>query len=305
MSKVEKLREKFGDRIRESLGAGEGNTATLVEHPTRNKRYEATKKAKGYYDIRLQDIAADPQHREEFNPDEIEQLAASLNADGLIAPIVVRWDQGRSKYIIIAGERRYRAARLCGWERITCDIKADDISEGEIAELQLAENHARKDLNPIELAGAFQDVIDKNGYTVRDLAKRVGVNETTVTRYVRLLGLPEDVKKKVANGKIPIGIAREAARLNGEKEQRSFIEKALRDGLSATDAQKVASGKKATPKKKRKKKSAPAAQVFKTEHGDVTLQLNAVKNPSYDHLAAMLEEALEEVQHRIKNRVRL
>ncbi|MCA9124019.1 MAG: ParB N-terminal domain-containing protein, partial [Planctomycetales bacterium] len=127
MSKVEKLREKFGDRIRESLGAGEGNTATLVEHPTRNKRYEATKKAKGYYDIRLQDIAADPQHREEFNPDEIEQLAASLNADGLIAPIVVRWDQGRSKYIIIAGERRYRAARLCGWERITCDIKADDI----------------------------------------------------------------------------------------------------------------------------------------------------------------------------------
>lgn len=304
MSKLEKLKKLHGSSIRESLGAGERPVSTVVEHPTRNKRYEATKKAKGFYDIRLRDIEADPQHREQFDQEEIERLAASLNADGLIQPIVVRWDQPRSKYVIIAGERRYRAARLCGWERITCDVKSDDISEGEIAELQLAENHARKDLNPIELAAAFQDVIDKNGYTIRDLSKRVGVNETTITRYVRLLTLPADVKKKLASGKIPVYVAREAARLAGEKKQRAFIEKALREGYSPADVQKAASGKK-SPARKKRKNSTPAAQSFSTEYGEVTAQPTGLKKPTYEHVAAMLEEALAEVRHRIKNRVRL
>lgn len=303
MSKVEKMRAKYGARISEALGAGSEATPTVVDHPARNKRYESTRKARGYFEIALTEIIADPQHRETFDREELEKLADSLNADGLIAPIVVRWDQRRGKYVIIAGERRFRAAKLCGWKNITCDVKKDDISVGEIAEIQLAENHARKNLNPIELASAFQDVIEKNGYTVRDLAKRVGVNETTVTRYVRMLGLPEDVRKRIADGSIPVGVAREAARLKGEAKQRAFLKKSLEEGLTATQAQRVASGKKVKPS--RRKNKQPASQLFDTEFGDVIARIENVKKPTYQHIEKMLEQAIEEVRLRIRNGIRL
>ena len=296
MSKAEKLKERFGKSIRESLGAGEGTSPTLVEHPARNKRFEGTTRATGFRNIPLIEIEADPQHREEFDEEELRLLADSLNADGLLAPIIVRWDGQREKYIIIAGERRYRAAKLCGWNDMTCDIKPDDISEGEVAEIQLAENHARKNLNPIELARAFKDVLEKNGYTVRDLAKRVGVNETTVTRYVRLLGLPHDVQKEIASGGIPIGIAREAARLDGEQKQREFIQKVINEGYSANEAQRVASGKR-WPRKSKSSKS------FSSEFGDVIVNPKCVSKPNYDYCSEMLKLALEEVNHRIRNKV--
>ena len=225
MSKSELLKKKFGSSIRESLGAGEGKGPTVVEHPTRNKRFEGISRASGFHKIALGQIIADAQHRENFNQDELKQLADSLEADGLIAPIVVRWDNTRSKYVIIAGERRYRAAKLCGWKEITCDVKPDEITTGEIAELQLAENHARKNLNPIELAKAFQDVIDKNGYTVRELSTRLGVNETTVSRYTRLLNLAEDLQRLVADGTVSAGVAREAARFKDSEKQRDLIQK--------------------------------------------------------------------------------
>lgn len=303
MSKVEQMRAKYGASIREALGAGEGSSSTLIDHPAKNKRYESTRKARGYFEINLSEIIADPQHRESFDNEELRRLADSLTADGLIAPIVVRWDQRRSKYVIIAGERRYRAANLCKWKTINCEVKPDNISPGEIAEVQLAENHARKNLNPIELATAFQDVIDKNGYTIRDLAKRVGVNETTVTRYIRMLGLPEDIRQQVAEGSIPVGVAREAARINDEAKQRTFLQKAINEGYSATQAQKAASGKKGEPKKRIK--SVPAAQIFPTEFGNVTATIKTVKKPSYDHIEQMLEQALEEVRLRIKSGIRL
>ncbi len=302
MAKVDKLRARFGDRIRESLGAGEGNSPTVVEHPARNQRFEGTTRATGYRNVAIKNIDADPQHRQTFDVEELRSLADSLNADGLIAPIVVRWDQPRNKYVIIAGERRYRAARLCGWAEITCDIKPDDITDGEIAEIQLAENHARKDLDPIELANAFQDVIDKNGYTIRDLAKRVGVNETTVTRYVRLLSFPDDIKKRISSGKIPIGIAREAARLSSPKEQRRFVEAALRKGYSATEASAAVSGKKV---RTQKAKGRSVSRTFVTDYGDVVIKPRTKDSFTYEHVLKMLEQAVEEVQHLIQNGRRL
>ena len=201
MSKANKLREKFGAQIRESVGGGNESKPTVLDHPSRNLKFEGTSRAAGFTNIPLQKIEADEQHREHFDQEELEQLADSLNSKGLIAPIVVRWEQARKKYIIIAGERRFRAAKLCAWKEIKCDVKPDSISLGDIAEIQLAENLARKNLNAIEMAKAFHDVIEKNGYTARELSKKVGVNETTVIRYVRLLNLPPDLQSQVAAGK--------------------------------------------------------------------------------------------------------
>ena len=149
MSKVNKLKAKFGSQIRESIAGGERGLTPVAEHPSRNLKYEGTKRAYGFRNIKIELIEADKQHREEFNQDELQSLAESMKSTGLIAPLVVRWDQARKKYVLIAGERRYRAAKLCGWTEVKCDVKPDGISKGEVAEIQLAENHARKNLNPI------------------------------------------------------------------------------------------------------------------------------------------------------------
>ena len=207
------------------------------------------------------------------------------------------------KYILIAGERRYRAAKLCGWKEIRCEVRADDISIGEIAEIQLSENLARKDLNPIETAKAFDDVIKKNGYTATELAKRVGKHETTISRTTRLLELPVDIQNEIAKGAIPVGIAREAARIKGgEGKQRAFIKNAMSNKLSADEAQKLASGKKIKPKK-RKRKSVTTL-TFETDYGVLLVRPND-DSITYEHVNLMLGQTQEEVELRIKNRVRI
>lgn len=206
----------------------------------------------------------------------------------------MHWENRRASYVIIAGERRYRAAKLLGWKTITCDVRPDDISEGEIAELQLAENHARKNLNPIELANAFKDVIEKNGYTTKELAKRVGINETTVTRHLRLLTLEPKVQADIATGKVPVGIAREAARLEDKAAQNQFIEEAVEEGISSTEAQKRVSA--VTKQKKPARKKLPKERVFsktiKTEAGEVIAKIRGVKSPSDLEVKRALELAL-------------
>ena len=301
MSKASKLRAKFGEQIREAVGGGGEATPTVVDHPSRNIKFEGVRRATGVHKIDLTKLVADKQHREDFDRENLEQLASSLNANGLIQPIVVRWDQLRKKYVIIAGERRFRAAKISGWKEIKCDVKPDDISEGEIADLQLTENLTRKDLNPIEKAKAFSDVIEKNGYTVRELSKKVGLNETTVTRHLRLLSLPVDIQGEVANFKISFSIAREAARIEGEGRQREFIQQMIAGKYSADDAQRIASGR---PRRKRQRKRSNTIALV-TDYGKVTVNLDSSSNPTYHHIEEMLEQALEEVRVRSKNRVTL
>ncbi|QDV66078.1 ParB/RepB/Spo0J family partition protein [Crateriforma conspicua] len=296
-SKAEKLRSRFGGSFRESVGGGEGSGPNIVEHPTRNKKFEGTTRAKGFQTIPLSKIVADAQHREIFDEEELRELADSMSSGGLIAPILVRWENRRASYVIIAGERRYRAATILGWKTITCDVRPDDISEGEIAELQLAENHARKNLNPIELAKAFKDVIEKNGYTTRDLAKRVGINETTVMRHIRLLTLDPSVQSDIVAGRISFGVAREAARLKDKEEQAAFIEEARTKGISAAEAQKRVSAATKQRKSGRKKQSKERifSKTIKTEAGEVIAKIRGAKSPSNADVKRALELALTQL----------
>ncbi|TWU64538.1 Nucleoid occlusion protein [Crateriforma conspicua] len=299
-SKAEKLRARFGGSFREAVGGGEGSEPNIVDHPTRNKKFEGTTRAKGFQEIPVSKIVADAQHREIFDEEELRQLADSLSSGGLISPIVVRWENRRASYVIIAGERRYRAATLLGWKTITCDVRPDEISEGEIAELQLAENHARKNLNPIELANAFKDVIAKNGYTTRDLAKRVGINETTVTRHLRLLTLDSKMQTDIASGKVPVGIAREAARLKDKADQNQFIEQAVEEGISSTEAQKRVSAvtKRKMPIRKKQPKVRVFSKTIKTEAGEVIVKIRGEKSPSDADVGRALELALAQISGR-------
>ncbi len=305
MSKSQVFLEKLGSQIDESLGQRGKKSADIIEHPSRSAKYEGCTRAKDMAEIPLAQIIVDPQHRETFDQAEIESLAEDLKAHGLIQSIVVRWDSQRRKYVIIAGERRYRAAQLAGWTHIECKEKPEDITKGEIAEIQLSENFARKNLNPIELAKAFKDVIHKNDWTARDLAKRLGVNETTVTRQLRYLTLPDDIQQSMIRGEITKTAAREIARLKDTQSQRELAVAATSQKLTSTEVTTAVSQQKSRrTKPKRRGKSIKSCRL-QTDYGEVVLTPKSATEASYPHMESMLVQSLEEIRLRITNRVRL
>ncbi|MDD3589881.1 MAG: ParB/RepB/Spo0J family partition protein [Thermoguttaceae bacterium] len=144
------------------------------------------------------------QPRLDFDEVEMEELKASLSEHGLIQPIVLR--QNGDRYEIIAGERRFRAAKESGWKKIPAILFV--VEDREMAELALTENMQRRDLNPIEKAAAFKSYIDAYGTTHEELAKRLSLDRSTVSNLMRLLELHEEVQNMTRQGKITMGHAR-------------------------------------------------------------------------------------------------
>ncbi|MCA9216383.1 MAG: ParB/RepB/Spo0J family partition protein, partial [Planctomycetales bacterium] len=251
-------------------------------------------------------IIAEKQHRLQFDEQEIAELARSIETHGIIQPVVVRWDEVQGRFVIVAGERRFRAAKLANLSEIPCRVM--QLTDSEVAEIQLVENLGRKDLNAIELAKAFRDVISRTGQTAKGMAKRLGIGATTVTRTLRLLRLPEDVQKLVVAGRLSARQAREIARVSDEISQRAFVSRAIDDSLSGREVEEMVKaylGQKKKPDAKPRKPTARGRNTkgftFVSEYG--TIQFTSGEKFSNHHVAAALKEALEEVQHRIDNGV--
>ena len=155
----------------------------------------------------LREIEPDPeQPRKRFDDDALNQLADSITENGLLQPIAVRPKQVGRGYIIIAGERRWRAARLAGLDEVPVIIK--DVTDEQAAALALIENLQREDLDPIEVAEGCRQLIDKYGLTQESAAKKLGKSRSAVTNSLRLLALPEDVRRMVSGGKLSFGHAK-------------------------------------------------------------------------------------------------
>ena len=144
------------------------------------------------------------QPRHSFNEEKLAELAKSIEANGVIQPIVVR--RVGERFQIIAGERRWRAAKRAGLKRIPSLVR--DVPEERVLELSLVENIQRQELNPIEEANAYRKLQDKLGITQEAVALRVGKDRSSVTNSLRLLRLPEDVQRLVEDGKLSMGHAR-------------------------------------------------------------------------------------------------
>ena len=149
--------------------------------------------------------AADTQPRTEFDQDRIDSLSASITADGILQPIVVR-RVGQSTFTIIAGERRYRASKQAGLTHVPVIIR--DVTEGEAYELALIENVQREDLNPIEEAEAYGYLASEREMSHEAIAKRVGRDRVTVSNGLRLLKLRPSVRKRIADGVLTAGHGR-------------------------------------------------------------------------------------------------
>lgn len=186
---------------RKALGRG---LEALIPGGTATATAEAP--ASGSRELALTDISANPfQPRKRFDDEAIKELAASIRANGVLQPILVR-RFGAEEYQLVAGERRLRAASLAGLERIPAVIR--EVSDREMMELALVENIQRQDLDPIEEAKAFQTLIEKIGLTHDQLSERVGKQRSSISNSLRLLGLPAEVQDMVSRGTLSAGHAR-------------------------------------------------------------------------------------------------
>ena len=203
----------------------------------------------------LREIEPDPaQPRKQFDDDALNQLADSITENGLLQPIAVRPKKLGTGYIIIAGERRWRAARLAGLDEVPVIIK--DVSDEQAAALALIENLQREDLNPIEVAEGCHQLIEKYGLTQETAAKKLGKSRSSVTNSLRLLALPQEVRHKVSEGILSAGHAKVLLGLPTQELMQQAAEEIEANGLNVRQTEALCK-KLAKPAKPPKPKQDP------------------------------------------------
>ena len=203
----------------------------------------------------LREIEPDPaQPRKQFDDDALNQLADSITENGLLQPIAVRPKKLGTGYIIIAGERRWRAARLAGLDEVPVIIK--DVSDEQAAALALIENLQREDLNPIEVAEGCHQLIEKYGLTQETAAKKLGKSRSSVTNSLRLLALPQEVRHKVSEGILSAGHAKVLLGLPTQELMQQAAEEIEANGLNVRQTEALCK-KLAKPAKLPKPKPDP------------------------------------------------
>lgn len=175
------------------------------------------------------------QPRTRFADEKLDELAQSIKINGIVQPILVR--RSGSKYQLIAGERRWRASQRAGLQKIPAIIK--EIADEKLLELALIENIQRQELNPIEEAKAYKNLIETIGLTQEMVAERVGKNRTVVTTFLRLLKLPTDIQQLVEEEKISAGHARALLMSNDADSQRRLANKIVEMSLSVRETEKA------------------------------------------------------------------
>lgn len=212
-------RKPLGRGLSALLGEPAESPAAVVEIP---------ESSVGVKEIEVSRISGNPeQPRTRFDAKALDELASSIAANGIVQPIVVR--RAGSRYQIVAGERRWRAAQRAGLHKVPVVIK--EVSDDKILEIALIENIQREELNPIEEANAYRKLIDTIGLTQEQLSERVGKERSLIATSMRLLKLPEEIQKLIEEGKLTAGHGR-ALLLTDDKAiqirtARSIIEKQM------------------------------------------------------------------------------
>ncbi len=213
---------------------------------------------KGLKEIDIDLIRPNPnQPRKHFDEAALNELADSIKKHGLIMPIVVN-EQRDGKYMIIAGERRYRASIIAGKKQIPVVVR--EYTDREVKEISLIENLQREDLNPIEAANAMKQLMDEYHLTQEELAERIGKSRPAVTNTLRLLSLSPEVIALVASGKLSAGHARALITLP-EDAQFRLAQDAVKDGMSVRDIERSVRDYFSSPEEIEEKKEKKKQQV--------------------------------------------
>jgi ParB family chromosome partitioning protein len=246
-------------------GLGRGLGALLASEPSESE---------SLVDVAIDQIEVNPnQPRKVFDFTALDELAASIKASGVIQPIIVRKIGG--SYQLIAGERRWRAARQAGLDRIPALVR--DATDAQSLELALVENLLREDLNPIEAAQAYQKLLADFDWTQEELAQRIGKDRTSIANCLRLLRLPEEIQADLRNGRLTMGHARALLALPTVSEQLRLREEILthdwsvrttEDSIRAKDS--LAEARGLAPRKGRRRSVELAALEEALQRGLMT-----------------------------------
>ena len=235
-------------------------------------------------EIELSKIQPNPdQPRSVFEEETLEELAVSIRSLGVIQPITLK-ETGTDKYMIISGERRYRASLMAGLERIPAYIKT--AADENIVEMALIENIQREDLNSIEIALAYQKLIDSYGLTQEKLSERVGKKRATIANYLRLLKLPAEIQVGLKDKKIDMGHARALLPVEDPEVQLALYEQILAEGLSVRNVEEIVRGGVDVSALEQAKKDKPARQTPKLPE-----EFNLLK----DHLSSFFKSKVQRV----------
>jgi ParB family transcriptional regulator, chromosome partitioning protein len=249
MGKLDDLKRTGMANAFESMGAFAPAPAVGVMPTASASKHDGVTRAKNVCVIPLDKIARDPnQPREEFDPDALRRLADSLKERGQLQPIGVRWDEALGVYVIVFGERRWRAAGMAGIPTVNALVMEGAISPEELIVVQLVENAVREDLRPIEQARAYRKLMDAKGCSARQIARELAVDQARVVRALALLELPETVQAQVEQGAIPPTTAYEISKAEPDR-QEELARRVVIEGLRTADVTEARKPKSDRPRK--------------------------------------------------------
>jgi ParB family chromosome partitioning protein len=305
MSLKDTLTARLGDRMRASMGAGDApqpDASPAIPPGTTGQasaKHEGLKAYRAAALIPIERITADPdQPRKTFPDEEIDRMADSLRTRGMLQPIRTRWDADLARWVIVAGERRFRAARRAGWTEVPCVTVDAPLTRTEILMDQLIENSLREDLPPLEQAGAFKALMDANSWSARRLAEELHISHQTVIRALGLLKLPDDVRDHVERGELSPRAAAEIATLDQPEDQRTIAGLAVSEGLNRDQVVDVVKAKKAG----RPAPEKPARRVINLGDGNKVAIEGPAVGAGDEAVAELLVKARKQIIRELKQR---
>ena len=246
MKNADKLKSRLGGNMAESMGdvkPGAGGLPAGFAAPS--GQYAGCTRIKDALAIEVGRVVPDSnQPRKEFDEDSLEELAASLKARGQLQPIRVRWDAASERWIIIAGERRYRAAVKAGLPTLACVEARGNLTADDILEDQLVENCVREDLKPLEQAQAYKALMERRSWSYRELGEFLHISKGKIAKAVALLDLPESVQDLVEQGTLPPHTAYEVSRLEDVTEQVELAHRVVTENMTADETAKTVKSRK-------------------------------------------------------------
>ena len=311
MSKAsESLQRRFGQNLSESLGVRNAPTASLPPlprpaegaFPRETGPDDGRTRARDAGHMELSRIVPDPdQPRKEFDDDAIDRLAASLLKHGQLMPIRVRWNPALGKWVVISGERRYRASLRAGLNTVACIFAEDGLTTSEILQEQIIENLLREDLKPIEQARAYRQLMELHNWTAKELAGELQVSQGAVSKSLSLLNLPPDLQAQVDDGRIPATTAYEVAKVDDPATQRDVARRIVDEKLTRDAATEVVREVTARPAQVREPKAraprpAPPltmSRTFTTSRAKVVVTVETGSLADIDLVQALEEAAVQ------------